>query len=107
MFNEHARRHGREGADLIVVPRAAGLTHDDWIAAGAIAAIVSGCFVVSSNGVGRAEGGATFGGKGFAFAPDGALLSPTSAEYPIAVVDIDVDAARRLKLEYPCYVVEN
>jgi len=107
MFNEHARRYGRAGADLIVVPRATGLAHAQWSAAGAMAAIVAGGYVVSSNRVGRASGGPEFGGRGFAFAPGGALLAQTSSESPVVTVNLDLALAQRHKAEYPCYVAES
>jgi len=106
MFNEQARWYGRSGADLIAVPRAAGTSHAKWLTAGAMAAIVSGAYVVSSNRVGSGEGGVEFGGKGFAFAPDGSLLAETTSEQPLVVVELDADAARRQKTAYPCYVTE-
>ena len=50
MFNEHARRYGRSGADVILVPRAAGKESlSRWLVAMRMAAIVSGCYVISSN----------------------------------------------------------
>ena len=106
MFNERARHYGRAGADLIVVPRATGLVKDMWRTAGAMAAIVSGSYVVSSNRVGRAADGPEFGGHGFAFAPDGSLLAETSADQPVATVRVDIEVSRRQKAEYPCYVAE-
>lgn len=107
MFNEQARRYGRAGADLIVVPRATGAAHRSWFTAGAMAAIVSGSYVVSSNRAGApADGGPAFGGRGFAFAPDGKPLAETSAEAPFVTIALDLEASRRQKAEYPCYVAE-
>lgn len=106
MFNEQARRYGRAGADLIVVPRATGHEHGAWVTGGAMAAIVSGSYVVSSNRVGAAAGSPEFGGRGLAFAPDGTLLAETSADALLVVIDLDPDVARRQKAEYPCYVAE-
>jgi len=104
MFNEHARRYGRAGAELIAVPRATGQSRDKWVAAGAMAAIVSGSYVVSANRVGHSAGSPIFGGGGLAFGPDGDLLAGTSAEAPLVVVPLDVERSRRQKSEYPCYV---
>lgn len=106
MFNERARRYGRADAELIVAPRASGLSHRNWFTAGAMAAIVSGSYVVSSNRAGGSAGGPAFGGRGFAFAPDGSLLGETSATEPLRIVDLDAAAARRQKAEYPCYVAD-
>lgn len=106
MFNERARHYGRAGADLIAVPRASGRAHHKWVTAGAMAAIVAGSYVVSSNRIGESTGGTTFGGRGFAFAPGGLLLDETSNETPLMVIEIDTKTARRQKTEYPCYVAE-
>jgi N-carbamoylputrescine amidase len=105
MFNEHARHYGREGADLIAIPRATGLSTDNWLAAGKMAAIVSGSYVVSSNRVGPSKD-VTFGGAGFAYHPDGSLLAITSSEEPLLVIDVDPDVSARQRASYPCYVVE-
>jgi N-carbamoylputrescine amidase len=106
MFNEKARDLGRAGAELIAVPRATGSTRIEmWRVAGAMAAIVSGAFVVSSNRSGQANGNrACFGGHGFAFGPGGLDLGSTSKRTPISVVNIDTATAAKAKAEYPCYV---
>ena len=105
MFNEHARNYGAAGAELIVAlcatPPAAPCQP-----AAAMAAIVSGSYVVSSNRLGRAGGGPEFGGHGFAFAPDGTLLAVTSPDKTLCVVEIDASLSRRQKREYPCYLAE-
>lgn len=106
MFNEHARHYGRSGAELIVVPRATELSHEKWETAAAMAAIVSGGYVLSSNRVGKSEHSPAFGGRGLAYAPDGSRLAQTSAENPLVVVEIDPELSRRQKAEYPCYVAE-
>jgi N-carbamoylputrescine amidase len=106
MFNEHARHYGRQGASLIAIPRAAGVSIENWLAAGKMAAIVSGAYVVSSNRAGRSDEGVTFGGAGFAYGPDGSLLAVTSAAEPLLVIDVDPDRSARQRRCYPCYVVE-
>jgi N-carbamoylputrescine amidase len=105
-FNERARAYGRAGADLIVTPRASGPMLSRWKTAGAMAAIVSGAWFVSSNRTGAGALGQRFGGTGFAMSPDGGLRGETSEASPLAVVTIDLDAARAQKSEYPCYVKE-
>lgn len=105
MFNEHARSYGRLGASLIAVPRATDLSTDLWHAAGKMAAMVSGAYVVSSNRVGPSSG-PTFGGHGFVYAPTGELLATTSADRPLAVFELDVALVEHQKREYPCYVAE-
>jgi N-carbamoylputrescine amidase len=104
MFNEYARNYGKAGSTMIAVPRATGPSQDKWLTAGAMAAIVSGAYVISSNRVGPSLQGPTFGGRGFAFGPDGTLLAKTSPDQPVAVIEVDADAALRQKAAYPCYV---
>lgn len=103
MFNEHARGYGRQGAALIAIPRATGSATGNWLAAGKMAAIVSGSYVVSSNRNSRRDGG-VFGGTGFAFAPDGELLATTDAANSLRIVEIDPERSIRQRKEYPCYV---
>jgi N-carbamoylputrescine amidase len=106
MFNEHARRYGRDGADLIVVPRATGAAHEHWITAGKMASIVSGSYVVSSNRVGHLEDGPRFGGRGFAIGPEGNLIELTASDSPIGLFEIDAQLSAHQRQEYPCYVAE-
>jgi N-carbamoylputrescine amidase len=106
MFNEHARAYGRQGASLIVIPRASGVNIDSWQIAGAMAALVSGAYVVSSNRVGRSDGGTQFGGGGFAYAPHGRLLAVTSSASPVQTFKLDPAASKSAQREYPCYVPE-
>jgi N-carbamoylputrescine amidase len=104
MFTEHARRYASRGAHMIAIPRTTGMNTEIWLTAGKMAAIVSGCWIVSSNRTGVSRNGVRFGGAGFAFDPTGALVGVTSAERPLLVVDIDAEAAERQKAEYPCYL---
>lgn len=106
MFNEWARSYRRQGAQLLVVPRATGQGIEHWKTAAAMAAIVSGCYVVSSNRVGHVDNDLIFGGKGFAFAPDGSLISETSSDNPVVSFDLDFDLVEQQQKEYPCYVNE-
>lgn len=106
MFNEHARRYGRGGADLIVVPRATGLAHEQWITAGKMASIVSGSYVVSSNRCGQLDHGPRFGGCGFAIGPEGNLIGRTASDLPFMFIGIDAQLSARRRQEYPCYVAE-
>lgn len=104
MFNERARRYGRDGAELIVVPRASGATIGRWMTAGAMAALVSGCYVVSSNRAGRGADGQVFGGRAFAFQPDGEPLAQTTDSESIVAIDVDPARSRAQQAVYPCYV---
>jgi N-carbamoylputrescine amidase len=106
MFNERARAYGRAGAHLIAVPRASGRSLAMWKTAGAMAAIASGCYVVSSNRVGSDSGGPTFGGGAYAFTPDGSLLSESNEGRSIIVFDLDKVLAEEQKSRYPVYVAE-
>ena len=72
-----------------------------------MAAIVSGCYVLSSNraaAVGDAE--SNFGGRGFIYAPSGELLIETSSTTPFACVEIDSAWIAHAQESYPCYVRE-
>lgn len=106
MFNERARAYGKQNVSLIVIPRASGTNIEPWKIAGAMASLVAGAYVVSSNRTGGAKGGTQFGGGGFAYAPHGILLAETSAGQPLRVFDLDPDISGAAKREYPSYVAE-
>jgi N-carbamoylputrescine amidase len=106
MFNERARAYGRQGASLIVIPRASGVNVESWKIAGAMASLVSGAYVLSSNRVGSSKGGTRFGGGGFAYEPHGRLLATTSATNPVQTLDLDSELPKLAQSEYPCYVPE-
>jgi len=106
MFNEKARAYGKAGAHLIAVPRATGQSIAEWQTAGAMAAIVSGCYVVSSNRLGSNSGGPRFGGGGYAFAPNGSLLCQSQQGLSITVFSFDKQRAEEQKSQYPVYVEE-
>lgn len=104
-FSEWARRYGRLGAHLIVVPRATPRPSlASWKTGVATAAIVSGCYVASSNRAGRDSRGQVFGGRGWIFDSSGKLLAETSAGRPVAGAVIDPAVADAAKQEYPRYV---
>ena len=106
MFNEWARHYRRQGAHVIVVPRASGASRK-WDTAAAMAAIVSGCYVLSSNRAPRANDSAsTFGGRGFVYSPTGELLAETSPSKPLVTIDVDVTRVAGAQRGYPCYVHE-
>lgn len=107
MFNERARAYGRAGADLIVAPRASGTTTENWRMAAAMAALVSGSYVVSSNRAGRVDGGdQVFGGASLAFAPGGDPIGETSAADPVLSFTLDPALAAQRRGQYPCDVDE-
>ncbi|MCB0344751.1 MAG: carbon-nitrogen hydrolase family protein [Bdellovibrionales bacterium] len=104
MFNEYARHYGRSGAQLIVCPRATeSATLYKWEHALALAAIVSGCYVASSNRNGADEFGLPFAGKGMIFDPFGHLVAETSDSDPIAVADLDLNLIEKAKVGWPCH----
>ncbi len=106
MFNERARAYGQQGASLIVIPRASGTDIESWKIAGAMASLVSGAYVVSSNRIGSSKGGTQFGGGGFAYAPRGRLLAITTPTNPLQIFDLDPENSAFARREYPCYVPE-
>ena len=107
MFNEHARAYGKQQASLIAMPRACGTNIESWKLAGAMASLVSGAYVVSSNRVGPAKGGTCFGGVGFAYAPQGRLLKETSPATPVQTFELNPEISASAQREYPCYVPES
>jgi N-carbamoylputrescine amidase len=106
MFNEHGRAYGKQQASLIVIPRVSGMDIEPWKLAAAMASLVSGAYVVSSNRVGCSKGGTRFGGCGFAYAPHGRLVAETAASNPVQTLEIDSQMPAFAQREYPCYVPE-
>jgi len=103
---EQARIYGREGASIIVTPRATGkVTSDKWLAGGRAAAIISGAFSLSSNRAGSEGHSVHFGGQGWIIDPDGKVLGLTSRKQPFTTVEIDLNVAERAKQTYPRYVI--
>ena len=107
MFNEWARHYGRAGAHLIAVPRATPAPSTDrWRTALRMAAIVSGCYVASSNRVGIDPAGQEFGGHGWIIDPLGSVIAEASGGHAVASARLDLDFVRTAQREYPCYVEE-
>jgi N-carbamoylputrescine amidase len=106
MFNERARAYGKQNASLIVIPRASGTETESWKIAGAMASLVSGAYVVSSNRSGHSRGCTHFGGGGFAYAPQGQLLALTTPANPLQTLDLDLELPAIAQRAYPCYVPE-
>jgi N-carbamoylputrescine amidase len=104
MFNERARAYGKQGAALLVIPRASGVDIDSWKIAGAMASLVSGAYVASSNRAGHSKGGAHFGGGGFAYAPHGQLLALTVPANPVQTFALDPRMVTSAQCAYPCNV---
>ena len=98
-------QHAFPDVDIVVVPRATPAeTGPKWLAGGATHAVCAGAFCISSN---RAEevAGTTMGGMGWVIDPEGEQLAVTTAEQPVAVVDLDLGRAAAAKASYPRYVV--
>lgn len=107
MFNEHARALGRDGAHLLLVPRASEGA-ERWPVACRMAAIASGGYVLSSNrsGPGHEDASITWGGDAVVVDPEGRLLARTTQASPFATVDVDLSTAEAAKQSYPRYVEE-
>lgn len=101
MFNEWARYYGKQGANIIAVPRVS-LDHERWMLAPRMAAVVSGAFVISSNRVDEDS----FAGRGLIIGPNGEVLASTSRQTPFATVDIDLRESAQAKKTYPRDVLE-
>ena len=107
MFTEWARLYRRQGAHIIVSPRASGPHMRHWDAAARMAAIVSGCYILSSNRVSDAdEPVPQFGGRGFVYAPTGDLLGATSLATPFLSIDLDLSLVADAQRKFPCNVRE-
>src|SRR5215470_17838391 len=106
----HGRDVQRTGTNIRkakgIADRHSGVSLEPWKIAGAMASLVSGAYVVSSNRVGTGRGGTQFGGGGYAYAPHGRLLAMTDASHPVQVFELDPSMASSAQREYPCYVPE-
>ena len=107
-FTDHARSYAKGGVEILVAPRATGVSSTEkWIAGGRVAAVMSGAFCLSSNRSGVAKSGFEWGGHGWIIEPEeGEVLGLTSTREPFLTIDIDLDVARRAKKTYPRYVPE-
>lgn len=100
---EQAREYAQEAVNLVVTPRlTSAATLDKWLAAGRVAAVLSGAFGLSSN---RVDATGRFGGQGWIVNPDGAVLGLTSRSQPFATAEIDLYAAVVAKKTYPRYAL--
>lgn len=106
-FDEHARKYGKDGAQLIAGPRATEIGGlERWKIAFKHISIVSGAFTVTSNRVGMTKTN-NFCGYGCIVDPNGNLIAHTSRDEPYITHDIDFDLADEAKKQYPCYVRES
>jgi predicted amidohydrolase len=106
MFPDEARALGRQGADLLLVPRATPAeprSMQRWWVMLRADAIVSGAYVVSVNRVGT-EGEIDFAGHSVVIAPDGEVLVELGADPDVRVVELDLTASREAKHSYPVLI---
>ena len=104
-FMQNARAIGKRGAELLFVPRATPANSlDNWLAGARVLAMISGCYVFSSNLCAPHAPDADLGGQGHAIDPEGKVLGITSAESPFFTVEVDPALARAAKSTYPRYV---
>ena len=105
-FSSHARQYGKQGAHLVLCPRATpASTADKWVAGGRAAAVVAGAYCLSSNFSGLSQHG-NWAGSGWGIDPDGVVLGITSQEQPFKTIDIDLERAEAAKNTYPRYVLD-
>ncbi len=108
-FMQHARDFGKAGVQLICSPRAtpAG-TLDRWLAAGRVAALISGAFHASSNhgpDPATRDLGVEMAGGGWIASPTtGELLAVTDHDHPAVSVDVDLAEVAAARTTYPRYV---
>ncbi|MGP8161270.1 MAG: carbon-nitrogen hydrolase family protein [Candidatus Dormibacteria bacterium] len=106
MFPDEARALGRQGADLLLVPRASPAEPRSmrrWSVMLRADATVSGAYVVSVNRVGT-EGGIEFAGHSVVIAPDGQVAVELGGDPEVRVVELDLDAAQAAKQSYPVLI---
>eukprot|EP00746_Dinoflagellata_sp_MGD_P046004 gnl/MRDRNA2_/MRDRNA2_21312_c0_seq1.p1 gnl/MRDRNA2_/MRDRNA2_21312_c0~~gnl/MRDRNA2_/MRDRNA2_21312_c0_seq1.p1 ORF type:complete len:331 (-),score=48.21 gnl/MRDRNA2_/MRDRNA2_21312_c0_seq1:44-952(-) len=109
-FNETARRYKKQGVHLIAIPRATPANPqmtNSFKTACAMAAIVSGAYVISSN---RAKGpdsrGVKYGAEAWIFDPKGNLIKTSAPDEPVIFADIDLMQSETWSKRYPAYVAE-
>jgi N-carbamoylputrescine amidase len=90
------------GAAVILAPRATPLaTYDRWRLVMRADALTSACWLVSVNRPCSSRG-TSIGGPSVVVAPDGHVLHET--EDPLSLVEVDVEAVERARVEYPGYL---
>lgn len=104
-FAHRGREYGKQGAQLLLVPRVTEVaTLSRWLIGGQALAIVAGCFVFSSNLCAPHAADTSIGGMGFAVDPSGTVLAQTTEREPFATVQVDPAIADEAKQGYPRYV---
>ncbi len=107
-FGEHARAYGRQGAHLLLCPRATpSLAAGKWLAGGRVAAVTAGAWCLSSDRRGPGPAGLGWSGLAWIAEPDeGRVIATSSPEQPFVTVELDLGHADRAKRTYPRYVPE-
>ena len=105
-FTEYARKYGKQGIDILLVPRATGIgSVNHWIRCGQTLSVISGAYCLSSNKSGQGDNNFQWGGSGWIAEPvNGKLLGITDAAEKFVTKDIDINKSRNAKNEYPLYV---
>jgi N-carbamoylputrescine amidase len=105
-FTEYARHYAKQGIDILLCPRATGMTSvDRWIRCGQTLAVISGAYCLSSNRSGWGDHGFQWGGSGWIAEPrTGNLLDITTPHEKFITVELDITKSRAAKNEYPLYV---
>jgi N-carbamoylputrescine amidase len=105
MFTEHARRYGRDGVQLIAVPRASPVEAAHMFdVALQMTAISSGCYVASSNRNGQDFAGGAFEGRGCIVDPGGETVAQSSPLDRVIVHEISTEFVEIKQAYYPCDV---
>jgi len=106
-FTQYARVYGKQGADLLLCPRATGAgSVEQWIRCGQTLSVISGAYCLSSNRSGFSDG-FQWGGNGWIAEPmTGNLLGKTNIGEKFVTIEIDPDKSRTAKTDYPLYVKE-
>jgi N-carbamoylputrescine amidase len=93
---DEARKYGREGVDVMAMPRTGGAeAFHEWLGRACMAASVAGAYALSSNRAGP------FGGQGWIIAPDGSTLGLTSKLQPFLTLDIELASQSRQAFPQP------
>jgi N-carbamoylputrescine amidase len=105
-FTEYARQYGKQGIDILLCPRATGMSSvDRWIRCGQTLAIIAGAFCLSSNRSGPGVQNFQWGGSGWIAEPmNGSLLGITTTKEKFITAEIDISKSKEAKNEYPLYV---
>jgi len=107
-FTQYARAYGKQGADLLLCPRATGAgSVEQWIRCGQTLSVISGAYCLSSNRSGKGDADFQWGGNGWIAEPmTGNLTGTTNAAGKFFTAEIDLQQSKAAKADYPLYVKE-